>query len=126
MFGGGESYVASVEQQQQSNDVFVKLCHSRCVLGRKDTEDGPLSVITPEESGWYHAYVNNFPLEELQTHSRQRSFGIGFVCRQSSVLERLARLAEHDHATAKSQSEYFLHPADKTLFDTFRPLEVAR
>jgi len=79
MLGGGESHAASVEKQ--GNSVFVKLRSSRCVVGRKDTEDGPLCVITPEESGWYHAYVNNFPLEELQTHSRQRSFGIGFVCR---------------------------------------------
>ena len=62
MFGGGESHAASVEKQ--GNSAFVKLCSSRCVLGRKDTEDGPLCVITPEESGWYRAYVNNFLLEE--------------------------------------------------------------
>ena len=62
MFVGGESHVASVEQQ--GNPTIVKSRRSRCVLGRKDTEDGPLCVITPEESGWYRAYVNNFLLEE--------------------------------------------------------------
>ena len=78
MFGGGESHTTSVKQQ--SNDVFLKSRHSRCVLGRKDTKDGPLCVITPEESGWYRAYVNIFYWTKL-TRSWQRSSGIGFVCR---------------------------------------------
>jgi hypothetical protein len=65
MFGGGESHATSVEQQ--SNDVFVKLCRSRCVLGRNDTKDGPLCRITPEESSWYPAYVNNFLLGEADS-----------------------------------------------------------
>jgi hypothetical protein len=63
MVCGGETDAASVGQQ--SNDMFVKLRRSRWLLGRrKDTEDGPLCVITPEESGWYCAYVNNFLLDE--------------------------------------------------------------
>ena len=62
---GGESHVSSVEQQ--GNPTIVKSRRSRCVLGRKDTEDGPLCVITPEESGWYRAYVNNFLLEEPES-----------------------------------------------------------
>jgi hypothetical protein len=65
MFVGGESHVASVEQQ--GNPTIVKSRRSRCVLGRKDTEDGPLCVINPEESGWYRAYVNNFLLEEPES-----------------------------------------------------------
>ena len=66
MLGGGEeSHAASVEQQ--GNSTLVKSRRSRCVLGRKDTEDGPLCVITPEESGWYRAYVNNFLLEEPES-----------------------------------------------------------
>ena len=44
--------------------MFVKLRRSRCVLGQKDTKDGPLCVISPEESGWYRTYVNNFLLDE--------------------------------------------------------------
>jgi hypothetical protein len=78
MFGGGESHAASVEQQ--GNSAFVKSRRSRCVLGRKDTEDGPLCVITPEESGWYARMCVIFYWKN-QTHSWQRSFGIGFVCR---------------------------------------------
>ena len=65
MFVGGESHAASVEQQ--GNPTIVKPRRSRCVLGRKDTEGGPLCVITPEESGWYRAYVNNFLLEEPES-----------------------------------------------------------
>ncbi len=47
--------------------MFVKLRRSRCVLGRKDTKDGPLCQITPEEFGWYRAYVNNFLLDEADS-----------------------------------------------------------
>ena len=50
--------------EQHSNSAFVKSHSTRCVLGRKDTKDGPVCVITPEESGWYHAYVNNFLLDK--------------------------------------------------------------
>jgi hypothetical protein len=32
----------------------------RGVLARKDTEDGPLEIILPEDSLWYKAYVSNF------------------------------------------------------------------
>jgi len=62
MVGGGESHATFVEQQ--SNSAFVKSCTRRCVLGRKDTEDGPLCVITPVESAWYCAYVSSFLLDE--------------------------------------------------------------
>ncbi len=61
MVCGGETHATSVKQQ--SNNMFV----NRCVLGQKDTEDGPLCVITPEESGWYRAYVNNFLLDEADS-----------------------------------------------------------
>ena len=40
MLGGGESHAASVEKQGMS--AIVKSRNSRCVLGQKDTEDGPL------------------------------------------------------------------------------------
>ncbi len=36
----------------------------RGVLGRKDTEDGPLEIIAPEDSLWYKAYVRNFLMLE--------------------------------------------------------------
>ncbi len=47
--------------------MFVKSRRPRCVLGQKDTKDGPLCQITPEESGWYHAYVNKFLLGEADS-----------------------------------------------------------
>ena len=56
-------YIAS-HLARESNHVFVKLRHLRCVLGQKDTKDGPLCVISPEESSWYRAYVNNFLLDK--------------------------------------------------------------
>jgi hypothetical protein len=36
----------------------------RGVLARKDTEDGPLEIILPEDSLWYKAYVSNFLMLE--------------------------------------------------------------
>jgi hypothetical protein len=65
MVGGGESHAAFVEQE--STSYFVKLQARRCVLGCKDTEDGPLCVITPEQSGWYRAYVSNFLLDDADS-----------------------------------------------------------
>ena len=65
IFGGSESHSTCVETP--TNDVFVKSRRPRCVLGQKETEDGPLCQITPEESGWYRAYVNNFLLDEADS-----------------------------------------------------------
>ena len=65
MVCGGES--PSGFFRQESTLYFVKTRARRCVLGCKDTKDGTLCVITPEESGWYRAYVNNFLLEEADT-----------------------------------------------------------
>ncbi len=62
MVGGGETHTSFVGQE--STSYFVKSRARRCVLGCKDTKDGPLCVITPEESGWYRAYVCNFLLDE--------------------------------------------------------------
>ncbi len=63
MLGGSESHAAFLEKHSK-NSAFKKSCGMRCVLGQKDTEDGPLCVIAPEESVWYRAYVNNFLLDE--------------------------------------------------------------
>ena len=62
MVGDGEKHVAFVEQR--SNSAFVKSCSTRCMLGQKDTKDGPLCLITPKESSWYCTYVNNFQLDK--------------------------------------------------------------
>jgi hypothetical protein len=65
MFGGGETHAGFVGQE--STSYFIKSRARRCVLGCKDTKDGPLCVITPEESGWYRAYVCNFLLDEADS-----------------------------------------------------------
>ena len=78
MVCGGEMHAASVEQQ--SNNVFIKSCCRRCVLGRKDTEVGPLCVITLEESGWYCPYMNNFLLDKADSFVAKK-FRNRFSCR---------------------------------------------
>jgi hypothetical protein len=35
-----------------------------CVYGRKNTKDGPLEIITQQESLWYMMYVSNFVMRE--------------------------------------------------------------
>jgi hypothetical protein len=39
----------------------------RGVLARKDTEDGPLEIILPEDSLWYKAYISNFLMLEPES-----------------------------------------------------------
>jgi len=39
----------------------------RGVLAWKDTEDGPLEIILPEDSLWYKAYVSNFLMLEPES-----------------------------------------------------------
>ena len=77
MAGGVESHATFLEKH--INSAFVKSRGTRCVLGRNDTDDSPLCVIAPEESGWYRAYMNNFLLDK--TDSFMAKSGIYFVCR---------------------------------------------
>ena len=37
-----------------------KTCMQRFIYARRDTADGPLEIIPPEESMWYKFYVRNF------------------------------------------------------------------
>ena len=61
--GGGESHARFVAQEVMLH-YFKKLHAKKCVLGCKDTEDGPLCVITPQESGWYRAYACKYLLDD--------------------------------------------------------------
>jgi hypothetical protein len=36
----------------------------RFVYARRDTEDGPLEIIPPEDSMWYKFYVRNFYINQ--------------------------------------------------------------
>ena len=66
MVGGGESYARFVEQEVTQSSA-VKSHAKKCVLGCKDAKDGPLCVITLQESSWYHAYVCNYLLGEADS-----------------------------------------------------------
>ena len=77
MVGGGESHAGFVGQEVTLHS-FKKMCAKRCVLGRKDTEDGPLCVITPQKSSCF-AHMFAIIYWMMQTHLWQRSSGIGFV-----------------------------------------------
>jgi hypothetical protein len=44
----------------------------RIIYGRKDSEDGPLVLIPPDESLWYKMYVSNFYL--IENHKMQAKF----------------------------------------------------
>jgi hypothetical protein len=55
MFGVGELHNPFAKNESPSK--CVKSQCRRCVLGCKDTKDGPLCIITPQESGWYCVYV---------------------------------------------------------------------
>jgi len=48
----------------------------RFVYARKDSENGPLVIITPEESLWYKMYVSNFYL--LESSCMQEKFRVRF------------------------------------------------
>jgi hypothetical protein len=72
MVGGSESHDGFVGREVTLHS-FQKLCAKRCVLGCKDTKDGPLCVITPLESGWYRAYICNYLLEDLFVANKFRN-----------------------------------------------------
>jgi hypothetical protein len=66
MVGGGESHTGFVGYEVTLH-FFKKLHAKRGVLGCKDTKDGPLCVITPQESGWYRVYVCNYLLDHANS-----------------------------------------------------------
>jgi len=50
-----------------------KKCTPRGVLARKDTEDGPLEIILPEDSLWYKAYVSNYLMLEPESSMAKKT-----------------------------------------------------
>ena len=60
---GGES--ASLFPDNANNATLtIKTRSRKFVYGRRETEDGPLDIITLEESLWYKLYVHNYLLLE--------------------------------------------------------------
>jgi hypothetical protein len=93
MFGVGESHNAFAKHESPSK--CIKLHSRRCVLGRKDTEDGPLCVITPLESGWYHVYIDNYLLREANSFMAKK-FCNQFCLLYPSFLDLLGQVKSDD------------------------------
>jgi hypothetical protein len=67
----------------------------RGVLARKDTEDGPLEIILPEDSLWYKAYVCNFLMVEPES-SMAKKFRERFRLPYTNFLQLVASVSESD------------------------------
>ena len=57
---GGVVYHNSSAHQPVDQPTQIKMRAKRCVLVCKETKDGPLEVMMPEESSWYQYYVVNY------------------------------------------------------------------
>ena len=47
-----------------ADEPWSKTRMQRFVYARRDTEDGPLEIIPPEDSMWYKFYVRNFYINQ--------------------------------------------------------------
>ena len=72
-----------------------KKCAPRGVLARKDTEDGPLEIILPEDSLWYKAYVSNFLMLEPES-SMVKKFRERFCLPYPNFLQLVASVFESE------------------------------
>jgi len=57
----------------------------RYIYARWDTEDGPLEIIPPQESLWYHFYVQNYYIKE--DVKLQKAFRLHFRIPYKQYLE---------------------------------------
>ena len=67
----------------------------RGVLARKDTEDGPLEIIWPEDSLWYKAYVRNFLMLEPKSFMAKK-FRERFRLPYPNFLQLVASVSESE------------------------------
>jgi len=65
----------------------------RGVLARKDTEDGPLEIILPEDSLWYKAYVSIFLMLEPES-SIAKKFRERFRLPYTNFLQLVASVSK--------------------------------
>ena len=76
MFGArAECYDSGDDVVAPSRRRETRARRRRYILARKDTEDGPLVIMSPTDSLWYKMYVKNFNILEddlLQTKFRTR------------------------------------------------------
>ena len=68
MLGGAGESSFGIGYAAEDNEVDLpkqkKTLTQRYVYARRDTEDGPLEIIPPQESLWYRFYVRNFYINE--------------------------------------------------------------
>ena len=67
----------------------------RGVLAQKDTEDGPLEIILPEDSLWYKAYVSNFLMLEPES-SMAKKFRERFRLPYPNFLQLVVSVSESE------------------------------
>lgn len=66
----------------------------RYILARKDTEDGPLEILSPTDSLWYKLYVQNFYI--LEDDSLQSKFRMRFRLPYSAFIELVEKVEKDD------------------------------
>ena len=66
----------------------------RYVYARRDTEDGPLEIITPQESLWYRFYVRNFYINE--DVKLQKAFRLRFRLPYKQYLELVQQVQSNE------------------------------
>ena len=87
--GAGESsfgigYAANIDTDA-SVPKEKKMRTQRYIYAQRDTEDGPLEIIPPQESLWYRFYVQNFYLNE--DAKLQKAFRLRFRLPYNQYLE---------------------------------------
>ena len=66
----------------------------RYIYARRDTEDGPLEIITPQESLWYRFYVkNNYINEDVKL---QKAFRLRFHLPYKQYLELVQQVQSNE------------------------------
>ena len=66
----------------------------RYILARKDTEDGPLEIMSPTDSLWYKMYVQNFHI--LEDDLLQSKFRMRFRLPYNAFLELAEKVKKDD------------------------------
>jgi hypothetical protein len=66
----------------------------RYIYARRDTEDGPLEIITPQESLWYRFYVKNYYINE--DVKLQKAFRLRFRLPYKQYLELVQQVQSNE------------------------------
>jgi hypothetical protein len=66
----------------------------RYVYAQRDTEDGPLEIIPPQESLWYRVYVRNYYINE--DVKLQKAFRLRFCLPYKQYLELVHQVQSNE------------------------------